>query len=214
MRQYKKEYILKDGTVKTYEYHFDNNGNYIEVKSLFDTLKEHVEVKNIIENKNLCNNEKLNLIVEFTKTKDEYKDLTRLQLQGFIYRNKTRGDNFKRIDLLLNYDDVVKIINKFLPICIKLDKIKKFISDKDEFKKLTDSQIKYFIIKHQPVNCCSLCSVLMSYEEVKNIFKGNLTTGEKVEFIKNFIVDKEDFKDFNLKSIRDFVYRNNKKNYE
>lgn len=204
-----RNYTLKNGVVKKYRYFYDMRKYKQHNKSIFDMLLEYEEIKEILKNNSVKNPDKLKFIIDFIKDKVEFNVLTCKQIKQFIYRNTTMK-LFNFYNMLLSYKEVNEILNKSIPTNTKLNKIKDIIKDNKDIL-LTDTQILYFIEKHQIKRYRTLDDVLISYEEVKNIFKGNLTTGEKVEFIKEFIKNKEDFKEFNLNDVRKFVYKNNKK---
>lgn len=208
MGHYKtRQYTLKDGSINNYKYYYEK-GKIHHVKTYFDKLQEVDEIKEIIKNTNIEKPLKLKYIVDFIKDKEEFNGLTLAQVRSFIYRTtpKTLNKN-KALEAVEGVEDV---INDFLPIPFKLNKIKAIIKDNEDLNTLTDKQLIYFIKSRQPKTCKSLNKLLNTYEEVQNIFNQDLTTGQRVDFIKSFIEDKEDFKNFDLIAIRNYVFRKQK----
>lgn len=92
----------------------------------------------------------------------------------------------------------------------KLELIKKFIEDKKEFNNLTDLQLKNFIYRHIESKKLSPFDMLLKHNEIIDILKNNdMKNNEKLEMIKKFTEENEEFKNLTLQQIKNFIYRTN-----
>lgn len=203
--------MLSDGSIKSYTYirHY----NYISQKkeTYFDMLMKYEEVKKIIKNDNVKPSDKLNFVIKFIEDKDEFYNLTLSQIRNFVYRNVDRKE-FNIFDCLISHNEVKEILKRRLPIKEKITMIKEFITDKDNLNTLSDTQIRNFICRNQETKTGTYFDILLNHNEIKNILKDDsLTNSEKVDKIKKYVDDSDEFKKLDITQIRNFVYRNIKK---